>query len=142
MRTRCICAVIVVIGGLVVGLASTASCQPSSVVFETRWGMSLTETDKADILGIAAIVSERPIRKVLASTMLPTSIPFIRVSYEEEVIGTWVIETSLEIRRRDARDWAQPYLDSLDIGRGAWATKRELFRRDVLRQFRIDGSEI
>jgi len=104
--------------------------------------MSLTDNDKAQILEIARLVSDRPIAKVLAQPMLPASAPHIRVSYQNEIVGTSVIVTRLEIRKLDPRHWQSAYLDSLDIRRGEWATKRELFVREVQRRFRIDDAEI
>jgi len=126
----------------VVLLTSTAHAQTPSVPFEMRWGMSLTDNDKAQILEIARLVSDRPIAKVLAQPMLPASAPYIRVSYQNEIVGTSVIVARLEVRKLDPRHWQSAYLDSLDIRRGEWATKRELFVREVQRRFHIDDAEI
>jgi hypothetical protein len=101
---------------VLLGLPLAAAAQPATVPFELRWGM--------------------------AQPLLPSSEPFARVSYEDEILGTSVIVTRLVIRRIDARRWQQAYLDSLDIRRGEWATKRDLFRREVQRRFRIDDAEI
>jgi hypothetical protein len=84
-----------------------AHAQAAAVPFVFRWGMSLSESDKAEILEIARALSDRPIMKILAQPALPSSTPFVQVSYVDETIDTWLIVTRLQIRRLDARDFQQ-----------------------------------
>jgi len=120
----------------------TTAAQQPGVAFEDRWGMALTDADWADILHLGKLLLDRPIKKVSARFMLPTSIPIIIVQYEDDILGTFVVHTWLEIYKRDPSHWKQEYLDSLRISSGTWATKPEFLRREVLRLFRIDGAEI
>lgn len=70
--------------------------------FELLYRMSLSDTDKADILNIAKQVLDKPIQKVMARPMLPTSEPIVFVRYENVVVGTYVIETTLIIYEKKA----------------------------------------
>jgi len=102
--------------------------------------MSLSDTDKADILNIAQQVLDKPIQRVMARPMLPTSEPIVFVSYENEVIGSYVIETTLTIYEKKPRN--SKTVESLTIGQGRWGTKADLLRSEVLRTFSIDKIKI
>jgi len=55
---------------------------------------------------------------------------------------TSVIETHLEIYRRDGRLWSPDFLASLDIRHGDWATRADLAIPELRRRFRIRGVDV
>jgi hypothetical protein len=117
-------------------LSSCATVQQPEVPFQTLGGVPLSNEDKADILEIARLVSDKRIEKVAATYALPTGSVIVAVAYETDAIGTYVIDTTLRIHEKHSTD------DSSTITRGKWSTKPDLFRRDVLRIFNIDGTSI
>ncbi len=118
------------------------SPQTSSVEFDTRWGVMLTDADKASIIRLGATSSNRRISKVTVAPLLPLSVPVATVLYEDEVIGTYIVQTSLKVDRKDPSHWTQQHLDSLTLTDGDWGTKGEYLRRVILRRFRIDGVQV
>jgi len=123
-------------------LPLTSSPQQLRTPFEYRWGISLTDEDRSNIVDLARLLSDKPIKKVIAQYMLPSSVPLISVLYEDEVIGTFVIDTRLEIYKKDPSHWKQGYLDSLILSRGNWGTKQDFLQRKVLRLFTVGDTKV
>jgi hypothetical protein len=123
-------------------LSSCATVKQPDVPFELLYGMSLSDTDKADILNIAQQLIDKPIQKVVARPMLPTSEPIVFVRYGNVVAGTYVIETTLIIYGKNPRNWKAELPDSLSIRSGRWGSKPELLQWEALRTFSIDEIKI
>ncbi len=115
---------------------------PPTITLEDYVGITLTEDDRRDILEIAKVLSDKPVKKMTIFPMLPLSTPSFTIVYTEEVIGTYLWDVRLKIYKRDPTHWRQEFLDSLDIVRGPWATRRQELKQAMLRVFDISGDRL
>lgn len=128
---------------IILFLSSCSTAKPPDVPFELLYGISLSNDDKTDIVGIAQRTLNKPIQKVSVNPALPASTPVVVVvTYEHELLGSYVIETKLRIYEKNPRNSKKEFLDSLTISRGRWGSKPALLQSEALRSFTIDEVKI
>jgi len=110
-------------------------------VFELRGNAQLSEGERIAILDIAARAADHSIVRVIVRT-LPFGTSVAQIVYRQNLSETSVIETHLDVYRRDSRLWSPEFLASLDIRRGDWATRADLAVPEMRRRFVIDGVEV
>ncbi len=121
--------------------AVESSAQSRIGVFELRGGVILREADQRAILNVATRASDHPLKRIVVRT-LPFGTPLAQAVYQRDLSDTSLIETHLEIYRRDGRLWSPDFLASLDIRHGDWATRADLALPELRRRFRVGGTDV
>jgi len=121
--------------------AAESPAQSRIGVFELRGGAILPGADQRAILDIATRASDHPLKRIVVRT-LPFGTLLAQAVYQHDLSDTSLIETHLEIYRRDGRLWSPDFLASLDIRHGDWATRADLAIPELRRWFRVGGADV